>query len=156
MTCGARDEHSTRSCPISKTCFTCGMKGHINKVVNVLERLVHKQLTMCTRTVQTDIPEAGRINTMIVTAADQIGITQTCGIIAALRLSCVFHGLISIWTRNAQQSGGCTNMSLTESAKPFSNIENRNNRLLSATAERVILRATNGATIAEIVDILAM
>ncbi|KAH9981836.1 hypothetical protein BJV74DRAFT_778256, partial [Russula compacta] len=31
LTCGARDEHSTRSCPISKTCFTCGMKGHINK-----------------------------------------------------------------------------------------------------------------------------
>lgn len=32
LTCGARDEHSTRSCPISKTCYTCGMKGHINKV----------------------------------------------------------------------------------------------------------------------------
>ncbi|KAI6047204.1 hypothetical protein EDC04DRAFT_2556591, partial [Pisolithus marmoratus] len=31
LTCGARDEHSTRSCPISKTCYTCGMKGHINK-----------------------------------------------------------------------------------------------------------------------------
>ncbi|EGN93064.1 hypothetical protein SERLA73DRAFT_190229 [Serpula lacrymans var. lacrymans S7.3] len=31
LTCGARDEHSTRSCPISKTCFTCGMKGHINR-----------------------------------------------------------------------------------------------------------------------------
>ncbi|KAF9651267.1 hypothetical protein BDM02DRAFT_3091516, partial [Thelephora ganbajun] len=31
LTCGARDDHSTRSCPISKTCFTCGMKGHINK-----------------------------------------------------------------------------------------------------------------------------
>ena len=35
LTCGARDEHSTRSCPISKTCFTCGMKGHINKVCDV-------------------------------------------------------------------------------------------------------------------------
>lgn len=32
LTCGASDEHSTRSCPISKTCYTCGMKGHINKV----------------------------------------------------------------------------------------------------------------------------
>ncbi|KAI0796270.1 hypothetical protein BC629DRAFT_1286346, partial [Irpex lacteus] len=31
LTCGARDEHSTRSCPISKVCFTCGMKGHINR-----------------------------------------------------------------------------------------------------------------------------
>ncbi|KAH9173391.1 hypothetical protein EDB89DRAFT_724666 [Lactarius sanguifluus] len=31
LTCGVRDEHSTRSCPISKTCFTCGMKGHINR-----------------------------------------------------------------------------------------------------------------------------
>ena len=31
LTCGARDDHSTRSCPISKTCYTCGMKGHINK-----------------------------------------------------------------------------------------------------------------------------
>ncbi|KAL4075882.1 hypothetical protein J3A83DRAFT_2072962 [Scleroderma citrinum] len=31
LTCGARNDHSTRSCPISKTCFSCGMKGHINK-----------------------------------------------------------------------------------------------------------------------------
>ncbi|KAJ7180045.1 hypothetical protein C8R43DRAFT_971416 [Mycena crocata] len=30
LTCGARDEHPTRSCNIGKTCFTCGMKGHIN------------------------------------------------------------------------------------------------------------------------------
>ncbi|PFH52703.1 hypothetical protein AMATHDRAFT_107883, partial [Amanita thiersii Skay4041] len=30
LTCGARNEHVTRSCPISKVCFTCGMKGHIN------------------------------------------------------------------------------------------------------------------------------
>ncbi|KAJ6599088.1 hypothetical protein DFH09DRAFT_1021879 [Mycena vulgaris] len=30
MTCGARDEHPTRNCNIGKTCFTCGMKGHIN------------------------------------------------------------------------------------------------------------------------------
>ncbi|KAJ7095359.1 hypothetical protein B0H15DRAFT_107757 [Mycena belliarum] len=30
LTCGVRDEHPTRSCNIGKTCFTCGMKGHIN------------------------------------------------------------------------------------------------------------------------------
>ncbi|KAH6914929.1 hypothetical protein BKA70DRAFT_559493 [Coprinopsis sp. MPI-PUGE-AT-0042] len=30
LTCGARDDHSTRSCPISKECFNCGMKGHIS------------------------------------------------------------------------------------------------------------------------------
>jgi hypothetical protein len=30
--CGVRDEHLTRSCPMSKKCFTCGMTGHINKV----------------------------------------------------------------------------------------------------------------------------
>ncbi|KAJ7129711.1 hypothetical protein C8R44DRAFT_872937 [Mycena epipterygia] len=30
LTCGARDEHPTRSCNIGKTCFSCGMKGHIN------------------------------------------------------------------------------------------------------------------------------
>jgi len=36
LTCGARDEHSTRSCPISKVCFTCGMKGHINAVGSLL------------------------------------------------------------------------------------------------------------------------
>ncbi|CAK5275561.1 unnamed protein product [Mycena citricolor] len=29
-TCGARDDHPTRLCNISKTCFSCGMKGHIN------------------------------------------------------------------------------------------------------------------------------
>jgi hypothetical protein len=87
------------------------MKGHINKVVNVLERLASiNKLTMCIRTVQIVIPEAGLINTMIVTAAGPIDITQMYGIIAILRLSCLFHGLISIWTRNAQQSGGCTNM----------------------------------------------
>ncbi|KAH8092453.1 hypothetical protein BXZ70DRAFT_454075 [Cristinia sonorae] len=28
LTCGVRDEHPTRNCPISKVCFTCGMKGH--------------------------------------------------------------------------------------------------------------------------------
>jgi hypothetical protein len=32
LTCGARDDHSTRSCPISKECFNCGMKGHISAV----------------------------------------------------------------------------------------------------------------------------
>lgn len=32
LTCGARNEHSTRGCPISKVCYSCGMKGHINKV----------------------------------------------------------------------------------------------------------------------------
>jgi hypothetical protein len=36
LTCGARNEHSTRSCPISKVCFTCGMKGHINAVSSLL------------------------------------------------------------------------------------------------------------------------
>ncbi|KAF9259500.1 hypothetical protein L218DRAFT_874494, partial [Marasmius fiardii PR-910] len=30
LTCGARNEHTTHSCPISKVCFSCGMKGHIN------------------------------------------------------------------------------------------------------------------------------
>ncbi|KAJ7498948.1 hypothetical protein FB451DRAFT_1203606 [Mycena latifolia] len=35
LTCGVRDEHSTRSCNIGKTCYTCGMKGHINIVCSV-------------------------------------------------------------------------------------------------------------------------
>ncbi|KAJ7638788.1 hypothetical protein FB45DRAFT_827354 [Roridomyces roridus] len=30
LTCGARDDHPTARCDISKTCFSCGMKGHIN------------------------------------------------------------------------------------------------------------------------------
>ncbi|KAJ6484983.1 hypothetical protein C8R47DRAFT_1016740 [Mycena vitilis] len=30
LTCGARDQHPTRLCNVSKTCFNCGMKGHIN------------------------------------------------------------------------------------------------------------------------------
>jgi hypothetical protein len=41
LTCGARNEHPTRSCPISKTCFTCGMKGHINAVREVALFPVH-------------------------------------------------------------------------------------------------------------------
>ena len=36
--CGVRDEHLTRSCPMSKKCFTCGMTGHINKVRILLLR----------------------------------------------------------------------------------------------------------------------
>ncbi|KAF7355279.1 Protein air1 [Mycena sanguinolenta] len=30
LTCGARDDHPTHRCNIAKTCFNCGMKGHIN------------------------------------------------------------------------------------------------------------------------------
>lgn len=37
LTCGARNEHLTRSCPIGKVCFTCGMKGHINAVCTDLK-----------------------------------------------------------------------------------------------------------------------
>ncbi|KAJ8697893.1 hypothetical protein PTI98_004663 [Pleurotus ostreatus] len=29
LMCGARDEHTTRRCPISKRCFRCGRKGHV-------------------------------------------------------------------------------------------------------------------------------
>ncbi|CDZ97077.1 E3 ubiquitin ligase interacting with arginine methyltransferase [Phaffia rhodozyma] len=28
LTCGAIDEHSTRSCPVALTCFNCGQRGH--------------------------------------------------------------------------------------------------------------------------------
>ncbi|VDB89981.1 unnamed protein product [Peniophora sp. CBMAI 1063] len=31
MTCGVRGEHTTFGCPISKTCHTCGMKGHLRQ-----------------------------------------------------------------------------------------------------------------------------
>ncbi|KAF7332142.1 hypothetical protein MKEN_00095200 [Mycena kentingensis (nom. inval.)] len=31
QTCGVRDAHPTRSCNVSKHCFTCGMRGHINR-----------------------------------------------------------------------------------------------------------------------------
>ncbi|KAF7301653.1 hypothetical protein MIND_00730800 [Mycena indigotica] len=31
QTCGARDEHSTRSCNVSKHCFSCGMRGHVRQ-----------------------------------------------------------------------------------------------------------------------------
>ncbi|KAF7313289.1 hypothetical protein HMN09_00484300 [Mycena chlorophos] len=31
QTCGARDEHSTRSCNVSKHCFNCGMRGHLRQ-----------------------------------------------------------------------------------------------------------------------------
>ncbi|KAJ7744456.1 hypothetical protein DFH07DRAFT_1063351 [Mycena maculata] len=30
LTCGARDDHSTERCDVDKTCYKCGMKGHIN------------------------------------------------------------------------------------------------------------------------------
>ncbi|KAJ7276358.1 hypothetical protein B0H12DRAFT_17263 [Mycena haematopus] len=35
LTCGARDDHPTHKCNIAKTCFKCGMKGHINSAGHV-------------------------------------------------------------------------------------------------------------------------
>lgn len=32
LTCGARDEHSPRSCPILRICYNCNAKGHIAMV----------------------------------------------------------------------------------------------------------------------------
>ncbi|KAF9035967.1 hypothetical protein BJ165DRAFT_1509283, partial [Panaeolus papilionaceus] len=34
LTCGTRGKHSTRSCLTTKSCFTCGTKGHILMLYN--------------------------------------------------------------------------------------------------------------------------
>ena len=85
---------------------------------------------------------------LIVTAVDQKSITQTCGVIVALCARRVSRP-ISIWFRNALQSGDCMNMLLSASAKLSSSVENRSKCLPSAMAGRVTSRATSGATIAE-------
>ena len=76
MTCGVHNEHSTRSCPISKTCFTCGLKGHINKACIYVRATIHASCSTFFRIVRIDIQDTEFLTWKGITTA--IVVDQTC------------------------------------------------------------------------------
>jgi hypothetical protein len=142
-----RDEHSTRSCPIGKTCFTCGMKGHINKVRGVPSSM---SVTNCAP--WQNCPNRysrGRVNNY--DDCDRCGSdkhnTNVRSISAGYSIMRLF--VPDFRSRNAPLSGDCMIMLPIVNERLFSSFGIQNNHLLSARVGRATSQMTSGATIAE-------